>query len=448
MIRANRTPVVCGIDIGSTNTKVVALDADSQVVGRAQRRTPRDEMDLSIDASRVLDLVEQMLLEVCRDRFSIRGTCAAGVGEDGFPVDVRMRPLHPALAWFDPRRTRVFAALEPELLPSSGIGVADDAARTVVGWRWARDQHHLEGAAAWIALTDFIATAWTGRAFASDTIASRTAAWDGTTRRWIEPRVRVTLGELALLPQVLPAGAVVGRIVSARLSDAGVLADEAVAVAGGHDHTIGGWAVHQLDPGAVLDSMGTAEVVVAQTDQRVGRTPSVDVAPGIRSDGTSLLSVEEFTRNVDWASNDPAVAAEIRAMATGEREPNDSLLSDAFVAGVRGGGRPRYAVDAPADATSRASAVLGALARTGADAIEDVAALAPDHARVYVAGGWSRAEGWLAIKQRMSGRTMIVVHEPEVAAVGSALLAAGAVGWTTAPSVAFAATPGTDRRSA
>ncbi|NKF33363.1 hypothetical protein HER21_43850, partial [Pseudomonas sp. BGM005] len=57
----------------------------------------------------------------------------------------------------------------------------------------------------------------------------------------------------------------------------------AIVVAGGHDHPIGGWAADQLSPGAVLDSMGTAEVVVAQSREgRIDRRNHVEVAPGIR----------------------------------------------------------------------------------------------------------------------------------------------------------------------
>lgn len=422
--------MVCGIDIGSTNTKVVTLDASGVVRSRAQRPTVRREDDLSIDAVAQQALVEQLLLEACGADLSVAAACTAGVGEDGVPVRADMSPTGAALAWFDPRRGRVFSALRPQLAAAPGLGTNDDAARTVVGWAWARSQGHLQEATAWVALTDYPASAWTGRAVMSDTIAARTAAWDQQARSWVSSRVQRTLGDARLLPEVLPAGAVVGMLRSAQLESAGVLADDAVVVMGGHDHPLGGWAVDRVHPNAILDSMGTAEVVVAQARTHLQRSTSVDVAPGILTGGTSLLSVEEFTRNVEWASLDPDVARELIAIASGEREPDSFVDSNTFIAGNRGGGRPRYIVGAPAGAASRASAVLGALARLGAESLDTVAALMPADARVYVAGGWSRARGWLRIKERISSRQMLIVGEPEVAAVGAALLAAEALGWS------------------
>ena len=45
-----RIPVAVGVDVGSTNVKVVAMDADGTVVARASRATPRDAAHLCIDA--------------------------------------------------------------------------------------------------------------------------------------------------------------------------------------------------------------------------------------------------------------------------------------------------------------------------------------------------------------------------------------------------------------
>ncbi|MEE1798954.1 FGGY-family carbohydrate kinase [Streptomyces sp. JV176] len=49
-------------------------------------------------------------------------------------------------------------------------------------------------------------------------------------------------------------------------------------------------------------------------------------------------------------------------------------------------------------------------------------------APVFTAGGWARSRGWIEIKQTVTGRTARVIAEPEVTAVGSALLAAHALG--------------------
>ena len=425
-----RTEVVCGVDIGSTNCKVVALDRNGNVVARARQTTPRNSSDLSIDARGILDAIEDMLLEVCGTEYMVAAVACAGIGEDGVLLDKDRGPLGSALAWFDPRRTRLFEGLEPRLSAADWIGVHANPSHTLTGWLWSRQQQASGMAASWAAITDYAATRWSRRPFISDTLAARTAAWDRRTRTWLTDRVDMTLGSTELLPEVVRTGEPVGALHSDRLSSAGVLAPEATVVAGGHDHPIGGWGVDQLHPGAILDSMGTAEVVVAQSPTpNIPRFDGCDVGPGILSSGSTLLTVTELSRNVEWTSQDPAVAAALQAIIDGTQQPDEYLQSDAFIPGSPGGVRPQYALDAPAAPLSRASAVAGALARAGDAAIEAVASKMPPGAPVYVAGGWARSQGWIDIKRAFIDTDVHVIPEPEVTAVGAALLAAQAITW-------------------
>jgi sugar (pentulose or hexulose) kinase len=434
-----RVGVVLGIDIGSTNLKVAALNDEGSMVACSRRPTTRGEGSPCVDAAGLFDLLEEMILEACANRFAITALCVAGVGEDGVLVDETMTPLAPALAWFDPRRVALFDELAATLPPASDIGVATDPTRTLVGWAFARRQPEATHAHHWLALTDFAASRWSGRPFLSDTLAARTAAWRITDRTWIHDRVEATLGAVDLLPDVVATGHVVGPLRSTRLHAAGVIAPDAVVVAGGHDHPIGGWGVDLLHPGAILDSMGTAEVVVAQSPSRhIVRRDHVDLAPGIRNDGTTLLRVDELARNIEWASRDTEVGATLRRLISGAQRPNDYLFSKIFLPGAAGGGTPRYADDAPTDPLSRASAVLGALAALGGESVRAVAALTTPAAPVYAAGGWARSRGWVEAKEAVTGTVVNTIAQPEVTAVGAALLAATATGFKINPTAALA----------
>lgn len=436
--RGDRLPVVCGVDVGSTNTKVIALDPRGVVVARRRQTTPRAAIGAAVDARALLVAIEDMVLDICGDRYLVDAVCAAGVGEDGILVDDDLTPITSALAWFDPRRADVFAGMAAHLTPHPDSCVADDAARTIVGWRWAADQPGVARARSWLALTDYATSVWAGTTFMSDSLAARTAAWDGRTRRWVDERIALSIGAAALLPPVCRTGDVVGGFVSGRLSHAGVIGDDAVVVAGGHDHPIGGWGVHQMDHGSVLDSMGTAEIVVAQSlTPFVERSADIDVAPGILSTGTTVLSVEELARNVAWAARDAEVGVALDAIVAGDREPDEYLHLPVFVPGSRGGGLPRYTADAPDAALSRASSVLGALAMTGERALQRVGAQLQSESRTYCAGGWSRSPGWIAAKANVTHREVTVIPEPQVTATGAALLAARAIGWDPSPSVAL-----------
>jgi sugar (pentulose or hexulose) kinase len=427
---SDRASVVIGIDIGSTNVKVAALTETGFVVARTCLPTPRNGDDQTIDASALFDTIETMIIDACSDRFAIQAVAAAGIGEDGILVDDAHIPLVPAMAWFDPRRTDIFSRLKSKLPVAERTGVVTEPSRTLTGWAWAREQDGAEKAAAWIAVTDYAACRWAHTNFISDTLASRTAAFDVEHREWIPERVKVSLGSLGLLPAVHRAGDVVGPLRSARLQEAGLLRSDAVVVVGGHDHPVGGWGVHQMHPGSILDSMGTAEVVVAQSpDHRVVGRGQLDISPGIRSDGTTLLRVEELSRNVYWASEDKAVGEALRQITAGAVEPDSYFESHCFVPGAQGGIAPHFTWDAPTKAISRASAVVGSLARLGSGAVQAVADQMPANAAIYVAGGWARAKGWLDAKRAISSNGFRVVAEPEVTAVGAALLAAAGIGW-------------------
>ncbi|MFI8524006.1 L-fuculokinase [Promicromonospora sukumoe] len=436
-----RLPVACGVDVGSTNSKVVAVDPRGHVVARASRPTPRDAHGLSIDVGALLADIEAMVLEVCGDRYEVHALCGAGIGEDGLLVDETLAPLTPALAWFDPRRQGVFAALRPSLYDDETFDVETDPARALVGWAWARGQVPAaqREPSSWVAVADLAAVHWTRRTFISDTLASRTGAWRSGDRSWDTGRVKLTLGSEALLPPVVRAGDVVGEADSPVLRAAGVLGADAVVVAGGHDHPVGGWGVQRLVPDAVIDSMGTAEVVVAQSPRRepAGRG-EVETAPGIRSDGSTLLRVEELARNVAWASQNPAVARAIHEILSGGLAPLPVLGDGFFLPGRRGGGRPAYAPDAPRDPRARASAVLGALALRGREAVDAVRARVPGQTELRLVGGWARSPGWLTIKSQVHGFPVVPITEPEVTAVSAALLAATARGWSPDPGHAIA----------
>nr|WTA00167.1 FGGY family carbohydrate kinase [Streptomyces sp. NBC_00857] len=428
---SQRVDAVLGIDIGSTNVKVVALDTAGRVVARVRRTTPRLADDPSIDAAGLFDTIEEMAVEACGEHHAVAAACVAGIGEDGILVDADLTPLTRALPWFDPRRTALFRTLQPALDPADDVGTATDAARTLVGWAWARAQPHADRATAWIALTDYVACRWSTTSFLSDTLAARTGAWRPLTRTWHTARVRAALGTTGLLPSVVPTGEIVGALRSARLREAGVLVPGALVVAGGHDHPVGGWGVHQLHPGAILDSMGTAEVVVAQTSAPPSPVPTaVDISPGIHNaSGATVLRVEELARNVQWASEDPDVAQCINRLIAGDAVPDEFLFSQTFLPGGAGGQLPSFTADAPPAPSSRASAVLGALAGLGDRAITALQTITASDAPVYTAGGWARSRGWIDIKQTVTGKTAHVIAEPEVTAVGSALLAAQALGW-------------------
>jgi len=433
--------VAAGLDIGSTNLKALAITREGRIIGRACLPTPRRTADRMIDARILVTEATSLLGQICGTDYRIAAIASAGIGEDGMLVDPSLAPLTPALPWFDTQRHALFKRFASRLPPCDAAGIVADPFRTLTGWYWARQQPGHERARHWLAVTDYAACYWSGRPFISDTIAARSAAFLPRTRRWADDRVALTLGNMAWLPPVLPTGSVVGPVRHPEPGVSSPFTTEAVVVAGGHDHPVGGWGITQINANAILDSMGTAEVVAMQMPEYPATEISAfDFAPGILSQGATVMRVEELARNLAWASEDEATGNAIKALFSGALTPDSCLDETYFMPGGHGGYAPAYAPSLPDSPLSRASAVTGALARIGNQAVERLAALRDTPSPLYVSGGWSRAPGWIAIKRRFSSRAFDVVREPELTAASAALLAARAIGW--APDVPALLMPG------
>jgi xylulokinase len=155
-------PVIdCGIDIGSTNVKVVFLGDDGRVLHARSIASPRisDGMGPVTDALALVATLEGLIIEGWKQLGSgapIRSIAAAGVGEDGVGITTELRPTGHALPWFDKRASKEVEDLSPQpnLIERAGIGVSTE--RTAAKWLWLfhNRPQELSEAACWVALTD------------------------------------------------------------------------------------------------------------------------------------------------------------------------------------------------------------------------------------------------------------------------------------------------------
>ena len=407
--------VWAGADLGSTNVKVLLIDDAGRVLARAARPTPR--IGPAADADALVDTLEELILQAARELRSprLRGVCVAGVGEDGV-LHAAGRPLAPALPWFDPSRRTVLDRLSAlrGVDDRRRYGVELDAARAIAAWALLpADQ--IAAATGWVACTDYPALRWTGRAVMSSSLASRTGAWLLELGRWDPERV-VPFLPIELLPPIVPAGTVVGELRSKRLSS--LLSRDAVVVAGGHDHPVAASVIHRQDPGAPLDSMGTAEVIV-QTIPGGPAPCGVDVSAPVLGTGRTAMAVLELDRNISWLRGH-GLRTQVDAVLSGTRTPPPPG-PQVFVPGAAGGEAPQWTPEAGRlTDEQRAAAAVWQLA---VDAAAVLRRLAPDAPAIYGTGGWTRAAGWMRFKAATIAPYRITI-EPELTALGAAQLAA------------------------
>ena len=426
----------CGVDLGTTNIKVLLLAADGRVLWRESRPTPRvsDGIGPCTDAEQLFEAVEGMILRAHAAsglRTPLRGICTGGTGEDGVPLGDALRPLDLAIPWND-RRADIHAArmAQTRLWSRARLPVGIDSARTAAKWAWLHENRPglMERAAVWVALTDYPAARWTQRPFMSQTLAARTACYDIVDGAWLTPLLQAC--GAPPLPPVLAGGTVLGPVVAGNLLGTGVVDARTRVVVGGHDHPMAASLVCSLYPGAALDSMGTAELVYVE-GPAAGPAPRNTLFAAslpVQGEAVAWLGVFELSGTLDpiLAASGPMRDLFERVMA-GEAIPAPPGSEGLRFLPWLGPNQLPEAAPAPL----RLRAVLEGCAMVARRLLEEAAVLAGPLGTIFVAGGWARSNSFLQLRADVLGARLHRATEPQLSALGSAVLAARGCGAST-----------------
>jgi xylulokinase len=420
----------CGVDIGSTNVKVTFVDECGHAVWTKAVPTPRlpDDGGVATDALGLVAMIEEMIVSGWRMHgrsLPLRAIAAAGVGEDGVGVHADLTPTGLALPWFDQRAATQANNLQRASRYAAQAGLAIDYSRTAAKWLWLKQNRpaDLLSSAFWVALTDYPAVAWTGRAFMSETLAARTACYDVYARRWIEPLL--TAAGAPMLPPVVPAGTVLGSVRKGPLCESGAASTATIVTAGGHDHPIAAATIRRLHADALVDSMGTANLVYGETTEVA--EPRLDPylafsVPSMGNAGLSCLGVFELGAAIQPLCRPNDLVQRLLASERITGIPRDRPIpipgSNELL--VRSG-------DEPTEVNVRA--VLEAASFYARRMFEEILAAGAKPAPIFATGGWARSHAFVELRASVFGQPVIVVDEPELTAIGAALIAAqGATG--------------------
>ncbi|HEY3269093.1 MAG TPA: FGGY family carbohydrate kinase [Armatimonadota bacterium] len=441
--------MLLGIDAGTTHLKAGLFRLDGECVHVARRPTPTTwEPDgCSHHAPEAIwQAVADAIAEVMAhsDGEPVDAVGIAGMAETGLLMDRATGvPRCPFLPWFDsasaPQAGLLARADDPvERFLKAGMRPSPKVGLSKILQMKDRDARLLDGAA-WLSVPSFIAWKLTG-AFATDpSLAARTYAFRLDRREWDTDWIDSLGVSPALFPDILPSGQQAGRVSPAAEASTRVRAGTPVAVSG-HDHVCAALAVGILHPGAVLDSMGTAETLVGAMavrplcpeDHASGLAFGCHVVldrmfwmGGISSSGASVewLRCQLDDRPMTYE----ALAALLEGLTPG---PGDLL----FFPYLRGSGAPwpdarmRGAFVGIDDSHTRAHLFRAVLEGTAyeVEAMRRSAetAMGASTSRVSVVGGGAMNAAWMQIKADVAGCALDVPALNEAAALGAALCAA------------------------
>jgi xylulokinase len=399
----------CGIDIGTTNLKVLLLDESGKTLWVKSVPAPhlRDELGVVTDAQALVALAEALIVEgwkaVGQGRV-LSAISTGGIGEDGVGVDAALAPLSHAIQWNDRRGETYAHALGKSEIGQNYPAILLDFSSSAGKWAWLRENKpdELAGAKNWLTMTDYPLAVWAGTPFMSATLAPRTGCYDVFTRRWIPEFLEAV--QAPPLPRLIEAGGIVGTMQQSLLIEVGAADRNTLLVAGGHDHPVAASAIRRILKDARVDSMGTANATYGETSSI---TPNHNMEglyvtlPISGEMAVAIIGMTEFsvTLGKQFGEVKPIYERMLLARSISEIEPR---LSDVLQ-----------------DMANRTKHYWAAMSRAGVPATP-----------IYATGGWARCPALMQQRANIFAEPITVVDEPELVALGAALFAAQGAGAT------------------
>jgi xylulokinase len=421
--------LLLGIDVGTTRTKAVVIDADGRQAGRATIRTPfltsGDRVEMDVQDLRYC--LEALLADVGERRSDVAAVGVAGMAESGAPLDGSGRALAPVIAWHDVRGEEAVQALDGRfgrgLAMRIGQPVRPVLTAAKLGWLVANG---VSGVERWLGVPELVLQSLTGTEATEFSLAARTGCYDLATREWM-PEVADVVGfSVDVFPPVRAAGSAMGLVSPLGAAWSGLPIGIPVTVAG-HDH-LAGMAGAGLGRDSVANSVGTAEIVVA----RAPTLPDLATALDLR------VAVTVYPGGAEWAALVSVVrsglALEAAAAALGLAPPELDRLADGAVPADVGDavdGLVKGSSDALPDGSPAEiwAGLMEALAARTADAYGRLTTLVGPARRVVAFGGGSVSDPWM--KAKAAGLPVPLRRSAVEAAVarGAAVQAGVAAGW-------------------
>ncbi len=215
------TPVLLGVDVGTSDSKVLVTTRSGEEIVAVSQRThwdvrPRShtETDPEVLAREVFALMDRATIAAAERVGPVRVAAVAftGMAEAGVLLDPAGRPTHPIIAWFDPRGTAEVAGLPAhfrrEFPGRTGLPLTPMA--TLFKLLWMRSQG-TPMTGPWLHVPEFLAHRLGAARGSEMSLRSRTGLTDqDTSDLWPDALELLGAGR-DLLPPPVQAGTPLGR---------------------------------------------------------------------------------------------------------------------------------------------------------------------------------------------------------------------------------------------
>jgi xylulokinase len=445
-----------GIDVGTSGTKAGAYDDAGRTLGMGYAETSLTHVDGGIeqDPQELLDSAFEALRAAVStadldpadvDAIAVSGQMAGVLG-----IDARWRPVTPYDSWLDtrcaPQLHRLAAAHGELVTERTGCPPMLDHAPKMQWWRDERPEEYGQ-IAKFVMPAVYVAGAMAGlnadEAFVDPTYLHFSGVADARSGDW-SPELCAALGvESDKLPAIVPSDRVIGRLTAGAAARGGLAAGIPIA-AGLGDTAAGAVGAGLVQPGHLLDTAGTAAVLIGCVDsfRPDGGHRLISMRGPLADIWMPLNYVAGAGLCIPWllelSGSEPGGRAALEEMLAeaeavppgaegllfaphleGRIAPHDPEMHGGWF-GLRIGHRRAHL----------ARAILESVAFEYATYLEAMRELYPEIAleRILGIGGGARSQVWNQIKADVTGVPYQRVVAEETATRGAALIAGSAVG--------------------
>lgn len=267
---ATTTPIVLGIDVGTSDSKILATTPTGTEIGSVSAPTlwrnhggtyTDTDPDVLITGifgllERAVDLAAQQLGPV-----TVTAIAVTGMAEVGVLLDEEGVAQYPIIAWFDPRGGAEMLALPATLVEEfcgrTGLPVSPLA--TIAKLAWMRGQGTALRGRQWLNVPEFVVHRLGGVRAAEMSLVARTGLLDQDSGDlWPEALAAID-ADASLVPPRVVAGTPLGRAGGTAVPP---VVHGAVLTVAGHDHPVAAVGCGTVGADEVFDSFGTAEALV------------------------------------------------------------------------------------------------------------------------------------------------------------------------------------------
>lgn len=450
--------IVIGLDVGTSGTKAVAIDATGALLASALVEYPLHspkpnwaEQDPADWKRASVEALSKLASEI--DASRVTGIGLTGQMHGSVFLDANNEVLRPALLWCDQRTAAQCDAITEKIGEKRLIEMVSNPALT--GFTapkilWLRDEEpqHYEKLHKVLLPKDYIRWTLTVE-YATDVAdASGTLLFDVNNRCWHEGLMRELGIDPDLMPRAYEGPEVTGTLTKEAAEATGLPAGIPV-VAGGGDQAAGGIGCGIVRPGVISSSLGTSGVVFAfaenvSTDPEGRVHTFCHAVPGAWHVMGVMLSAGGALR---WY-RDTLCAEEIARGEKEGRDPYEYITESAaaippgaeglvflpYLTGERTPHKDPYAKGAFLGLSLRhtrahmARAVLEGVAFGMRDSLEIMRGMGVPVSEIRASGGGARSDLWRQILADTGRAPMVRINVDEGPAYGAAILAAVAAG--------------------